>query len=1099
MGKIVCFDALLHTEHWSELVFLYPKHFEWIKLNKTKTRQYTGYEIDFDSIYKEVQNSIIDFLRQNNSSKNEKLSDNCIENLYTNKISVEELEKILFGEDEKQRLQRRKLLIEHVRNAGFETIPVTEHAPSRPVVFDKIVKTQEGSHTEFKVNNMSSEAKIFGALTPFKLYKTDKDGYPLCKAIQEETWKFIANLYSNFVQEYNFDFMRADMAHNQLSHSHNSDSKVFCNQKEIWKSIKEKIQTIKPYFAVLAEAFLNMDYYIDGYQDLENKKVDIVLGDLNYLFLNHEYIYRLKTRNNNYYNYNFKICSTSFTNDSDRKENIIYYSSPMSCEIRYFTGLFCDSPSYCGIGFELRNFEQEKKETFTSNYTNFQKHPFAWGNNQELFANVLKMRELYSKIGDEIKNKKVFWLNPENDRQACWIYYDEKHEKPLYLFVINLDASCSQKDITITDLYNCVSKNKKYKFKTILSLAVDDNKNKAAFIKDDVLRLNNVSLGECCVYKIETANKICLPTLTNKKRNILLVAPECAPYSKAGGMGDINRDFTEAMVKRYPDIDLRIIIPIYNAENVPPKNFTIENFELEDLKLDCEYSYGLNESYIKLYKIKCPDNNVTTYAAFSPDFSCMKEPYDGTEYDYGKKYIAYSSAVMCILKKLNKHKKEKFKPDVLHLTDWPVGFVNHFLNTKYKDDRFYKNLKTIMTIHNTGYQGKYETFYAFLNLFDKKTINPILNSYNEKLTKETIMNAISNYKEFRAKNHSFCEEISEYIEEHLDTDFFDIDFVTKERFNTLLYSLKHCDAWLTDSESFYKELITNVCYASTLLFETLYRTANKGKGITCGISLDRYMPDDESKIKYPYTLETVFEQKKNNKLYLQECFTKKNIKQNLSNSLFLSKSESKRIFGYLDVNPNAVLIYNTSRFDIGQKGIDCLIKVIKPLLKTNDNLQFVICIKNISKHKKYDYINELLKNVETNKLFKGRVLIVDDFVPVYNYLAAADMLVMPSYFEPCGMVQMQAMRYGTIPVVSNTGGLRYTISESLGFKTEIPLMDVKMPDCFLLDVLSKAISLCKNNPKKWGEHVINCISYDTSWNEEKTSKFYDFYTKVIES
>ena len=113
-----------------------------------------------------------------------------------------------------------------------------------------------------------------------------------------------------------------------------------------------------------------------------------MLGDLNYLFLNHEYIYRLKTRNDNYYNYNFKICSTSFTNDSDRQENTIFYSSVMSCAIRYFTGLFCDSPSYCAIGYELKDFCKKEKEYFSSIYTNYQENAFKWGDNAELFAKI---------------------------------------------------------------------------------------------------------------------------------------------------------------------------------------------------------------------------------------------------------------------------------------------------------------------------------------------------------------------------------------------------------------------------------------------------------------------------------------------------------------------------------------------------------------------------------------------------------------------------------------------------------------------------------------------------------------------------------------
>lgn len=1097
MGKVVCFDALLHTERWSELVFLYPQYFEWVKLNKTKSRQYSGYELDFNSIYKEVQICIKTFLQLNGCADTSFLTEKQITELFTDGSDVLYLDKILFGNDDNLRLERRKSLINFVRSAGFETIPVTEHAPSRPVVFDKIVQDSQGSHSEFKVENMSREAKIFGALTPFKLYRIDKDGYPLCDEPQEQVWSFISDIYADFQKEYNFDFMRADMAHNQQSHSHKKNEKIFCNQKEIWRFIKSRINEQKPYFAVLAEAFLNMDYYIDGYQDLQNKDFDIVLGDLNYLFLNHEYIYRLKTRNDNYYNYNFKICSTSFTNDSDRQENTIFYSSVMSCAIRYFTGLFCDSPSYCAIGYELKDFCKKEKEYFSSIYTNYQENAFKWGDNAELFVKISEIRSLYEKIAKEIKGARVFWLNSENDRHACWMYVDSKSKKPLYLFVINLDAGEFEQDITIRDFQNCVPRDKKYTFLPLLTLSQNKKKAPKTALKNNTVVLKGVETGEIRAYKIDTKSQISFlknfkaNKLKKQKRQILLIAPECAPYSKAGGMSDINRDFTEALKKKYPDFDLRIIIPIYNVRNT----VSLNGFEIEDLNIKADYSYGLNKSYANLYKVKFPDNEVETYAVYSPAFSLMKEPYEGSEYNYGKQYIAYSSCVLALLKILAK--KENFKPEILHLTDWPVGFVTHLLNDSCHKDKFYKNMKTVMTIHNTGYQGKYDTFYAFLNLFEKDFIKETLSACNIQISENTIKNALQDYDDFRLNNKDLCTKLNDYLEERLDSNYFDIDFVTKERFNTLLYAIKNSDAWLTDSESFYKELITNASYASTLLFETLYRNRNKGAGVTCGICEKRYDPCNCEQVKFPYSLYDANECKKKNKAFVQDFFANNNQGSNPDRKFLVSDSDEKRIFGSLNKDPDSVMIYNTSRFDISQKGIDLFIKVIKPILLADEHVQFVICIKGISKNRKYDYINELLKNCESHKLFKGRVVVIDDFVPVYTYMAASDILVMPSYFEPCGMVQMQAMRYGCIPVVSNTGGLRDTVCEKTGFKTDIPLLDAKYPQEFLLSALKQALKVYREQPENWNKMVKNCMQNNVGWDNFKIDGICDFYKKLL--
>lgn len=171
--------------------------------------------------------------------------------------------------------------------------------------------------------------------------------------------------------------------------------------------------------------------------------------------------------------------------------------------------------------------------------------------------------------------------------------------------------------------------------------------------------------------------------------------------------------------------------------------------------------------------------------------------------------------------------------------------------------------------------------------------------------------------------------------------------------------------------------------------------------------------------------------------------------------------------------------------------------MIKPILLADEHVQFVICIKGISKNRKYDYINELLKNCESHKLFKGRVVVIDDFVPVYTYMAASDILVMPSYFEPCGMVQMQAMRYGCIPVVSNTGGLRDTVCEKTGFKTDIPLLDAKYPQEFLLSALKQALKVYREQPENWNKMVKNCMQNNVGWDNFKIDGICDFYKKLL--
>ena len=104
--------------------------------------------------------------------------------------------------------------------------------------------------------------------------------------------------------------------------------------------------------------------------------------------------------------------------------------------------------------------------------------------------------------------------------------------------------------------------------------------------------------------------------------------------------------------------------------------------------------------------------------------------------------------------------------------------------------------------------------------------------------------------------------------------------------------------------------------------------------------------------------------------------------------------------------------------------------------------------------------------------------------------AGADMFLMPSRYEPCGLGQMIAMRYGTIPVVRATGGLNDTVSASLGFKFK------DFTAKALREVLSKAIKIYVNQPKKWRRLQINSMKKDFSWGKS-AKEYMRLYNKLV--
>lgn len=421
MGKIVGFDALAHVDNFSEITLLNPKFFEWAKLNEEKTAQLFYPEVDYNHIYKEVENSIITAI-------------DAPENLFAR--SETDREKIMFLEG-KNRDEIRYRIMQSIRKSGFEPLPVTEHSPCRPVVFEKIEKTQENDWAVFNVKNKSDRAKIIGCITPYKWYKTDNKGFPVKNAKEEKVWEYFADKINHFQKEYGFDFLRADMAHNQISHSHIEKVKDESGCEEFWAYLKNKITEEKPYFGVLAEAFYG-NYYINGINDMINKKADIVLGDMNFKFLNREFVNWIDDFINPFRkNFPFYPCVCIFTNDADLPEHSKYYRSREANVLRYFISIFLNLPSYMGIGFETKNPTPQIENEFSNIYVKLQKNDFVFGEDIQLFEEITKIRYLYCKYKDRLADCELTILETDNENSVVWIYSKDSH--PVLLFAVNFN------------------------------------------------------------------------------------------------------------------------------------------------------------------------------------------------------------------------------------------------------------------------------------------------------------------------------------------------------------------------------------------------------------------------------------------------------------------------------------------------------------------------------------------------------------------------------------------------------------------------------------------------------------------------------------
>lgn len=185
------------------------------------------------------------------------------------------------------------------------------------------------------------------------------------------------------------------------------------------------------------------------------------------------------------------------------------------------------------------------------------------------------------------------------------------------------------------------------------------------------------------------------------------------------------------------------------------------------------------------------------------------------------------------------------------------------------------------------------------------------------------------------------------------------------------------------------------------------------------------------------------------------------------------KEEMQKMLN-LPVKPNTPVISMISRL-VSHKGLDLVTNVIEELLQ--DDVQFVLL--GTGDYQYESYFKELAKKypdkVSANIQFNG-----DLSRKIYS---GSDIFLMPSKSEPCGLSQMIACRYGTVPVVRETGGLYDSIKPTVNGYT---FANYNAHD--MLYVVRKAVADYKNE-EKWAEIRYRAITSDFSWN--KSAKEYE--------
>ena len=222
----------------------------------------------------------------------------------------------------------------------------------------------------------------------------------------------------------------------------------------------------------------------------------------------------------------------------------------------------------------------------------------------------------------------------------------------------------------------------------------------------------------------------------------------------------------------------------------------------------------------------------------------------------------------------------------------------------------------------------------------------------------------------------------------------------------------------------------------------------KLRGIVNGIDVDIWNPATDTLLEAPYSVDDAIEKKKVNKLALQK-------------ELGLEQDENKFVIGLISRLTN-------------QKGLD-LVSAVAPGL-IDGFTQIVILGTGDS-----EYENSF-RALENNN--KGTVCsyIAYDEALSHKIYASCDVLLVPSKFEPCGLTQLIAMRYGTIPVVRETGGLKDTVQPYNQFDNDGNGFTFDRYEAGLLwDAINRAKTLYFENRWCWDQMVQRDMQKDVSW------------------
>lgn len=479
--------------------------------------------------------------------------------------------------------------------------------------------------------------------------------------------------------------------------------------------------------------------------------------------------------------------------------------------------------------------------------------------------------------------------------------------------------------------------------------------------------------------------------------NILMVASEAAPFAKTGGLADVLGALPPALSQRGEKV--AVVMPAYreNRYAQPP----VEAYRNLWIPIGSGYSIDIQQTIdrdVTYYFVQCPAlyDRDGIYGTATGDFP-----------DNDLRFAALSMAAIGVVRHL-------FRPDIVHLHDWQASLAPVYIREHFRGDPSFIGVKTLLTIHNLGYQG----------IFGREVLPQIA-------LDPRLMTA---------------DQLEFY-----------------GRVNFLKAGIAWSDAISTVSKGYAREIQTSE-YGFGL--DGFLRRHGPITGIVNGVDYNEWNPEQDPHIAQRYSAADLSGKRACKQALLAE-------------------------FGLPQDNLDRPVIAIISRF-AAQKGLDIISDAAARLLE--EDLSLIVLG---SGDLPYEAMFRDLASAYPSKV---GLHVGYDVALSHRIEAGADMFLMPSRYEPCGLNQIYSLKYGTVPIVRATGGLDDTIDEGTGFKFREYSGDA------LLETVRLALSEYRERGpygaaqygNRWVQRMRRGMEKDFSWNAS-AGEYMHLYRRLLAS